>query len=142
VFVVPVTAPSSANGGGAHLSAPEITELFFRGWMRYLSVGTGLGEGTVFGARAVPTTREFTVSLLREIYADDELRLGIRAVSRRRRSFTLELSLQRVVDDSVAATCRTVQVCVDASGAVEVPPELWAAVERLEGQSIPVDGAG
>jgi acyl-CoA thioesterase FadM len=140
-FVMPLTAPASAQGGDAHLSAPEITELFFRGWMHYLGEETGLGAGAVFGGPVVPTTRELTVGLLREIHAGDELRLGVRTVSRRRRSFTLELTLERADDGAVAATCRTVQVCVGVAGAAEVPSELWAALERLEGRAIPVDPA-
>jgi acyl-CoA thioesterase FadM len=138
-FVTRVVAPVSAQGSDVHLSAPEIAQLFFDGWLLYLTGGTSLGQEAVFGAEAVPMTREMNVGVLREIRAGDELWLGARAVSRRRRSFTLELALRRAADDVIAATCRTVQVCVGAAGAVEVPPQLWQAVELLEGRPIPVD---
>jgi acyl-CoA thioesterase FadM len=140
-FVQELTAPAAGFGDDAHLSAPEITQLFFDGWMSYLTDGIGLGP-SVFTADAVPSTRELTVQLLREIRSGDGLRLGVRAVSRRRRSFTLELALRKGADDFDAATCRTVQVCVGAGGAAEVPAALWSAVERLEGRLIPPEPAG
>jgi acyl-CoA thioesterase FadM len=141
VFVKELTAPLAAFGGDAHLSAPEITQLFFDGWMSYLTDGTGLGRA-VFTGESVPSTRELTVQLLREIVTGDRLRLGVRAVSRRRRSFTLDLALRKGADGFDAATCRTVQVCVGAGGAAEVPSGLWDAVERLEGRLIPPESAG
>src|SRR5262245_17917734 len=53
-YVQQVTAPPAQHGPDAHLSTPEVVQLFFNGWLSYLSEGTGLGREAAFEGSAVP----------------------------------------------------------------------------------------
>jgi hypothetical protein len=70
----------------------------------------------------------------------EELVCGIRMAGRIRRSCTFEGVLSHGFDGPLIHLAQMVTVFVDTASrmAVQVPPAFWAAVERVEGRSIPV----
>lgn len=129
-----VEAPADTQPPGAHIVDYELQKLLSQGWQRYLAlVRDEVGE--------IPAAvcKQITTRFEAECHAGDHLRRGVRAVSRTRRSYVLEEALWQTDSGQVVATSTVVMTGIDrATGrAAEIPDEMWAAVERREGRSIP-----
>jgi acyl-CoA thioesterase FadM len=117
-----------------HLVDYQTQELVSTLWSVYLArAREGLAASPVS-----PAMRRVTYSLDSECAPGDRLRREIRVASRSRRSCTFEARLIHADDGRVVHAAEMVTVFVDpARGAVEIPADFWAAVERIEGRSIP-----
>lgn len=132
-----IKAPDAGKSG--HIDIVQITALFFDAWMGYLVPGLGLDREAVFQPSGRPIMRSTTVDVEAEINPGQVLQCGVRALARRTRSFTLEGLLAH--DGRPAARGHLVLVTVDTNTgrSVEIPEELWAAVERVEGRMIGIE---
>jgi acyl-CoA thioesterase FadM len=122
-------------GDDHHLIDYQTQELVSRLWSKYLvQAREGLAPST-----AGPIMRRASYLLDNEAFAGDKLQRGIRAVSRTRRSCTFAAGVWHADDGRMVHSAEIVTVFVDpAKGAVEVPDDFWAAVEKIEGRTIPV----
>ncbi|HLN17716.1 MAG TPA: hypothetical protein VK277_13320 [Acidimicrobiales bacterium] len=129
-----VTAPGEL-GDRHHLVDYETQRLLSTMWSSYLlRVREGLEPSAIS-----PALRRVTYTLDNEAFAGQPLRRGIRVAGRTRRSCTFAAALWHPQDGRVVHAAEMVTVFVEpGTGAVEVPADFWAAVERTEGRSIPV----
>jgi acyl-CoA thioesterase FadM len=136
-WVEDVVAPEV--GHDDHIDNIQIAQLMYDAWMHYLVEGLQSDMGELFSRRGRPIVREITARFESETFPGDRLQCGVRAISRSRRSFTLEQVLSQKAHGRVVAVGRTVLVTIDtATGQpVEVPSNFWQSVERFEGRSIP-----
>src|SRR4051794_3235644 len=104
-----VIAPAVGEGG--HIDNIQIAQLMYDAWMRYLTLGVGLPR-TVFDEAGRPTVREISARFDTEVFPGDALECGVRALSRRRRSFTLGQVLRRK-DGTQVASGTVVLVTID-----------------------------
>jgi acyl-CoA thioesterase FadM len=132
-IVEEVVAPGEA-GSQRHLVDYQTQELVSTLWSAYLArAREGLARSSVY-----PAMRRVTYSLDSECMPGQKLQRGIRMASRSRRSCTFEAVLSHA-DGRVVHAAEMVTVFVDPEkGAVEIPADFWAAVEQIEGRSIPV----
>jgi len=89
---------------------------------------------------AHPVLRRVSYSLETEAFPGDPLRCGIGMVSRSRRSCTFAAALWHAGDDRMVHVAELVTVFIHPGhgvGAIAVPDDFWAEVERIEGRSIP-----
>ncbi len=136
-WVEDITAPAAAQAG--HIDNIQITGIMYNAWMNYLVKGVGLSL-QIFETEGRPTVREITARFDAEVFPGDALQCGVRALGRRRRSFTLRQVLWNAHRFTVA-TGTVVLVTIDPQTwrPVEIPSSLWAEIERAEGKSLPVD---
>ena len=90
---------------------------------------------------AHPVLRRVSYALENEAFPGDPLRCGIRMTARTRRSCTLAAALWHAGDGRMVHVAELVTVFVDPTqrgGAVAIPDDFWAEVERVEGRSIPM----
>jgi acyl-CoA thioesterase FadM len=129
-----VDPPADTQPAGAHIVDYELQKLLSQGWQRYV----GLLREEV-GDIPAPVCKQITTRFEAECHAGDRLRRGVRAVSRTRRSYVLEEALWQADSGRVVATSSVVMTGIDreTGRAAEIPDEMWAAVERREGRSIP-----
>jgi hypothetical protein len=128
-----VEAPGEP-GSSYHLVDYQTQELVSTLWSKYLAANR---EGT--DTAGAPAMRRVTYSLDNEAQPGDALQRGIKAVSRTRRGFTCEAALWHKRDGRFVHRAEIVTVWVTPDeGAVEIPAEFWANVERTEGREIPV----
>jgi len=129
-----VVAPGEA-GSRHHLVDYQTQELVSTLWSAYLAKAReGLAPSSVN-----PAMRRVSYSLESECMPGERLRRGIRVTSRSRRACTFEAVLSHADDGRVIHAAEMVTVFIDPErGAVEIPADFWAAVEQLEGRSIPV----
>ena len=122
-------------GGHHHLVDYQTQELVSTLWSKYLAEArAGLDASAV-----VPAMRRVSYSLDNEAFGGDELQRGIKAIGRSRRSCTFAAALWHKADGRMVHQSEIVTVFVEpGKGAVEVPADFWAAVEKLEGKEIPV----
>jgi acyl-CoA thioesterase FadM len=129
-----VQAPGEA-GSHYHLVDYQTQELVSTLWSKYLAAN----RQDLDTAGAQPAMRRVSYSLDNEAQPGDELQRGIKAVSRTRRGFTCEAALWHKSDGRFVHRAEIVTVWVaPEQGAVEIPAEFWANVERTEGREIPV----
>ena len=121
-----------------HLVDYQTQEMVSTLWSKYLAMAReGLSPSTV-----VPAMRRVSYSLDSEATPGQRLQRGIRVASRSRRACTFEAGLWHAEDGRMVHSAEMVTVFVDpAKGAVEIPEDFWAAVERIEGRSIPAPEA-
>ena len=133
-IVEEIVAPGEA-GSQRHLVDYQTQELVSTLWYAYLAKAReGLERSSVY-----PAMRRVTYSLDSECMPGQRLQRGIRVASRSRRSCTFEAVLSNAEDGRVVYAAEMVTVFVDPEqGAVEIPADFWAAVEKIEGRSIPV----
>ena len=136
-WIEDVVAPDVGSAG--HIDNIQIAQLMYDAWMRYLLDGVGL-DREIFNRQGRPTVREITARFDGEVFPGDALKCGVRALSRRRRSFTLEEVLWKASDGRRLASGTVVLVTVDPTTytPVEVPAELWSEIERAEQREIPI----
>lgn len=116
-----------------HLVDYQTQELVSKLWSKYLAiVREGLDPST-----PPPAMRWASYSLESDCFPGQRLRRAIRMESRTRRSCTFKGALWHADTKQMIHSATLVTVFLDpANGAVEVPANFWAAVERLEGRSI------
>jgi acyl-CoA thioesterase FadM len=133
-IVEEIVAPGDP-GSQYHLVDYQTQELVSTLWSAYLAKAReGLAASPV-----APAMRRVSYSLESECTPGQRLRRAIRVASRSRRSCTFEATLTHADDGRIIHAAEMVTVFVDPSrGAVEIPEDFWAAVERIEGRSIPV----
>ncbi len=126
-----------------HVGNIQIASWMYDAWLNYLTKGLQQDPEKLFGGGGRPIVREITARFNAEIFAGDVLHCGVRALSRRHRSFTLQQVLSKVPTGDVVAVGTTVLVTIDTAthALVEVPTDLWRAVEHAEGRSIPIEPA-
>jgi hypothetical protein len=117
-----------------HLVDYETQELVSTLWTKYLArVREGLKPSTV-----APAMRWVSYSLDSECLPGQQLRRAIRMEARSRRACTFEAALWHAEDGKMIHSAKLVTVFLDpVRGAVEIPEDFWAAVERIEDRSIP-----
>jgi hypothetical protein len=122
------------TGDTHHLVDYQTQELVSTLWSAYLvRAREGLASSPV-----TPALRRVSYTLDNEAFAGQLLQRGIRAAGRSRRSCTFSAGLWHVDDGRMVHTAEMVTVFVEPGvGAVEIPEDFWAAVERLEGRRIP-----
>jgi hypothetical protein len=133
-IVEDITAPGEP-GGGHHLVDYETQELVSTLWSVYLAkCREGLAPTNVMQAM-----RRVSYSLDSETFAGAELQRGIKVLSRSRRSVVFGADLWNKADGRYVHRAELVTVFVEpGKGAVEIPADFWANVEKLEGREIPV----
>jgi acyl-CoA thioesterase FadM len=129
-----VTGPGEP-GANHHLVDYQTQELVSTLWSKYLAdAGSGLEASAVS-----PAMRRVSYSLDNEAFGGDELQRGIKAVGRSRRSCTFAAALWHKADGRMIHSSEIITVFVEpGKGAVEVPDDFWAAVEKIEGREIPI----
>jgi acyl-CoA thioesterase FadM len=122
-------------GSRHHLIDYQTQELVSTLWSKYLAnAGSGLAPTAV-----MPAMRRVSYALDNEAFAGDQLQRGIKAVGRSRRSCTFAVAVWHAADGRMVHSGEIVTVFVEpGKGAVEVPADFWAEVEKIEGQEIPV----
>ena len=138
-FVVDVVVPD--QGHGFHVSNMKLDELFFEARNAYID---HLGIDDLWHHDVTPQLKELLIRFESEAMPGQPLRSTVQITSRSRRTFVMEQAISVIEDDGSlrpVATCRSVHVSVSRSqgGAVEVEPELWAAIERVEGREIAIE---
>lgn len=128
-------AVTPAETGGFHVSNLEIERMFFDARNEYIA---GVDIADVWHQPVVPLLRELLTRFDAEVAGGADLECITRVTSRSRRSFVMEQSLIDGSTNHVVATCRSVNVTVGPAGAVEIPDELWSAIERRDGGPIPL----
>jgi acyl-CoA thioesterase FadM len=133
-IVEEIVAPG-VPGSHHHLVDYQTQELVSTLWSAYLAkVREGLAPSSVS-----PAMRRVSYSLESECTPGQHLTRAIRVSSRSRRSCTFEATLAHADDGRPIHVAEMVTVFVDpGQGAVEIPEDFWAAVERMEGRSIAV----
>lgn len=130
-----VVGPGEA-GDAHHLVDYQTQELVSRLWSIYLATA----REKLTKASWVPAMRRVSYMLDSEAFAGQPLQRGIRVLSRSRRSCVFGADLWHRDDGRMVHRAELVTVFVDPTqgGAVEVPEDLWAAIEALEGREIPI----
>ena len=130
-----VVAPGEA-GSQHHLVDYETQELVSKLWSKYVAMAReGLDAGDVVrrhdGSRPCSTT---------SASPDSRSSAASKRSARTRRTYTLQAALWHADDGRMVVTSEIVTVAADRStgSAVEIPAELWANVERIEGHEIPI----
>ena len=117
-----------------HVHNLGVEEIFFTARNQYL---LDLGIDDLWHQQVVPQLRELLTLFESEIAQGTSLQCRTTVVSRSRRAFVMEQALRFSETGEVAATCRSVHVTVDESGAVDIPEALWAAIEGQAGRTVP-----
>jgi acyl-CoA thioesterase FadM len=132
-IVEDITAPGEP-GDAHHLVDYQTQELVSTFWSKYLATARqGLGPSSV-----MPAMRRVSYSLDSEAFAGQPLRRGIKVVGRSRRSCTFAAGLWHADDGRMVHAAEIVTVFVEpGAGSVAIPDDFWAAVENIEGRSIP-----
>jgi acyl-CoA thioesterase FadM len=122
-------------GDTHHLVDYQTQELVSTLWSKYLArAREGLAPSP-----AIPAMRRVSYSLDNEAFAGQSLQRGIKVVGRSRRSTTFAAGLWHPEDGRMVHAAEIVTVFVEpGKGSVEIPADFWAAVEQIEGRSIPV----
>lgn len=109
--------------------------MFFEARNGYI---VGIDIDDIWHQPVVPLLRELLTRFEAEVIGGADLECLTRVASRSRRSFVMEQSLIDRPTGNVAASCRSVHVTVGPDGAVEIPGDLWSAIERRDGGTIPL----
>jgi acyl-CoA thioesterase FadM len=130
-----VTGDPGPAGGHHHMVDYQTQELLSTLWSKYLAQAReGLAPTGV-----TPAMRRVSYSLESEAFSGEPLQRGIRMATRSRRSCTFSAGLWHAEDGRMVHSAEMVTVFVEpAQGSVAVPDDFWAAVEKIEGRSIPV----
>jgi acyl-CoA thioesterase FadM len=133
-IVEDVTGPGEP-GDDHHLVDYQTQELVSTLWSKYLAQA----RQDLAPSPVIPALRRVSYSLDSEAFAGQPLQRGIRVVGRSRRSSTFAAGLWHAGDGRMVHSAEMVTVFVEpGQGAVEVPDDFWAAVEKIEGRRIPV----
>jgi acyl-CoA thioesterase FadM len=129
-----VVAPGRV-GDTHHLVDYQTQEIVSTLWSKYLVEARKDLEASAWA----PAMRRVSYTMDNEAVAGDSLQRGIRAVGRSRRTATFAAGLWHKDDGRMVHSAEIVTVFVEpGKGAVEVPEDFWAAVEKIEGHDIAV----
>jgi acyl-CoA thioesterase FadM len=123
-------------GDSHHLVDYQTQELVSLLWSIYLAKAReGLTKATW-----APAMRRVSYMLDSESFAGQPMQRGIKVLSRSRRSCVFGADLWHADDGRMVHRAELVTVFVDPTqgGAIEIPADFWAEVEKLEGREIPV----
>jgi acyl-CoA thioesterase FadM len=121
--------------GDHHLVDYQTQELVSTLWSKYLAQA----RADLAPSPVTPALRRVTYGLDNEAFAGQPLQRGIKMIGRSRRSCTFAGALWHAGDGRMVQSGEIVTVFVEpGKGSVEVPPDFWEAVERIEGRAIPV----
>jgi acyl-CoA thioesterase FadM len=122
-------------GDTHHLVDYETQELVSRLWTSYMAqMRAACGPTTV-----VQAMRAASYRLDNEAFAGDALQRGIRMHGRTARSCTMAVGLWHASTGAMVHQGEIVTVFIDpGTGAVPIPDDWWAAVERLEGTTFEI----
>ena len=136
-WVQPMTAADVP--GTSHVDNIQIMSMLFDAWMSYMNQGLGIDRTEVFVNAGRPIVKSVSAQFHAEIHAGQQLTCGVRVASRSTRSFTLEQVLWSDEPSRPVATGAVVLVTIDRTSGrpVEIPTDLWDAVERAERRLIP-----
>lgn len=134
-IVEDLIAPGDPKDPHHHMVDYQTQEIVSTLWSKYLAQArSGLAPSEV-----IPAMRRVSYSLDTECFGGQKLQRGIRAVSRSRRSCVFAAAVWHTEDGRMVHQAEMVTVFVKpGQGAVEVPEDFWAAVEKIEGRPIPV----
>jgi acyl-CoA thioesterase FadM len=128
-----ITAPGGTHGG--HLLDYQTQELLTSLWSAYLAKGR---EGLPMDG-AMPALRRVSYALDSEAFVGQELQRGIKVLSRTRRGCTFGVGLWAKDGGQMVHQGEMVTVWVEpGKGAVAIPDDFWAQMEKLEGREIPI----
>ena len=132
-----VVAPTDTQPAGAHVVDFEIQKLLSRGWQRYVATVRESARESA-GDDHYVVVRQITTSFEGECHGGDVLVLGVRALSRTKRSYVLEEALWEGATDRTVATSRVIMANVDPQlgRAAPIPEALWDAIESFEGRTV------
>jgi acyl-CoA thioesterase FadM len=124
-----------APGDHHHLVDYQTQEMVSTLWSKYLArAREGLPPSAV-----IPAMRRVSYSLDSEAFGGQALQRGIKVLGRSRRSTTFAAGLWHKDDGRMVHSAEMVTVFVEpGKGSVEVPEDFWAAVEQIEGRTIPI----
>jgi acyl-CoA thioesterase FadM len=126
---------------GFHVNNLEMTELLFKGRNSYLTAALGVDWQAWIGAGRNLVIRQVVIDFLGEVREPTILVIGVRARSRRRRSITLDEAVWIAGTGEIVARGRSIHIAVsvDPPAAIELPAELVARAEEVEGEPVPVE---
>jgi acyl-CoA thioesterase FadM len=123
-----------ARANPHHVVDHELQKHISQGWQNYVAA--------IRAKFPMPdaVVKQITTTFEAECPPGQPLKRGVRVVSRTRRSYVMEEALWRPDSGQVVATARLVLTGVDrATGhAAEIPADMWAEVEAIEGRKIPM----
>ena len=137
-FVKDVAPLDSSHG--IHLHNLAIAELLFDARNAYLTEGIGVTwEGLLRSGQNL-VMRRLEIDFEHEVRGGIPLKVGVRAVTRTRRTITFEEAVWRVDPPVAIATARSVHllVLVDAPGAIDLPDDVVARFEAFEDQPLTI----
>lgn len=114
-----------------HLDAAATAELLLAARSTYFREGVGWpGLGPAFWL----VYRNLTIDYLSEAFLGEQLRCGVMAVSRSRRTIVLNQLIWEASSERPIAAGRVADVAFDVQSrqAVDLPEDLWDAVQRFE----------
>lgn len=119
--------------GGGHLDNAGAAELLSQARNRYFADAVawpGIGRDTVW-----TSIRRVVIDYEGEAFTGERLFGGVRAVGRTRRTIHLREAVWAVEAQRMVVRCEAIVVTFDVAtrSAIDVPPELWAHIERVEG---------
>jgi acyl-CoA thioesterase FadM len=129
-----------AEGHDGTVDASQVTKVMIDACMNYLTRGLGLAIDDVITPTARPIIAETRVRCVAVMRVGEEHCVTVGATGRSTRSFTLTIEIEKVGGANVAVgEIRFVTIDPSIGRSIEIPQGLWAAVERVEGRSIPVE---
>lgn len=139
-YAIPIEASSEHLNRGGHIGNVEIAGLLHQARMGYLLDGVGLARTQLYDDERNMVLREVRITYEREVRGAAALTATVRAVKRSRRSFTLEEAIWLTdTGDLVASTNALLIIVSRTTGkGMDVPVDVWDAVEAYEGHAIPV----
>ena len=138
-FVKDVAPLDSSHG--IHLHNLAIAELLFDARNAYLTEGIGVTwEGLLRSGQNL-VMRRLEIDFEHEVRGGIPLKVGVRAVTRTRRTITFEEAVWRVDPPVAIATARSVHllVLVDAPGAIDLPDDVVTRFEAFEDQPLTIE---
>jgi acyl-CoA thioesterase FadM len=133
-IVEDITGPGEP-GDTHHLVDYQTQEVVSTLWSKYLA----RARQDLPPSAVAPAMRRVSYSLDNEAFAGQALQRGIKVLTRSRRSCTFGAALWHADSGQMVHSAELVTVFIEpGKGSVEIPADFWAAVESMEGRSIPV----
>lgn len=139
-YAVAIEASSEHLNRGGHIGNVEIAGLLHQARMGYLLEGVGLARTQLYDDERNMVLREVRITYEREVRGQAPLTATVRTIKRSRRSFTLEEAIWLTDTGELVASTNALLIIVSRSTGkgMEVPADVWDAVEAYEGRAIPV----
>jgi len=126
---------------GIHLHNLAIAELLFDARNAYLTDGIGVTWEDLQRSGHNLVIRRLEIDFEREVRGGIPLKVGVRAVTRTRRTITFEEAVWRADPPVSIAAARSVHllVLVDTPGAIDLPDDVVARFEAFEDQPLTIE---